>query len=235
MPIPPPTGSVVVLSGAGLSVASGIPTFRGADGLWEGHEVTQVATPEAWHRDATLVRQFYDERRLGVESVQPNPGHAALARLQEAWGAERVVLITQNIDGLLQRAGAPDVIEMHGSLFRLQCERDPRHPTQPAQGEQDPDARCERCGGRMRPAVVWFGEMPRHMDRIQRETSRCEMFLSVGTSGLVYPAAGLVRIARRAGARCVEINPEPSGGPFDREIAEGSETALPRIVDAWLG
>lgn len=224
---------VVVLSGAGLSAASGVPTFRDGDGLWEGHDVTEVATPEAWVRDRTLVRRFYDDRRVACAAVRPNPGHLALARLQEAWGSERVVLVTQNIDGLLRKAGCTDVIEMHGSLWRLRCDRDPAHPRVAVDGRQDPEARCA-CGGWRRPAVVWFGEMPEALERIYEETTGADLFLSVGTSGVVYPAAGLAQIARRAGARTVEVNPRPSGGLFDEVIAEGSETALPRLVDAWL-
>lgn len=228
-----PGGSVVILSGAGLSAASGVPTFRGADGLWEGYEVTQVATPEAWFADPVLVRRFYDARRVACAEVEPNPGHHALARLQEAWGPERVVLVTQNIDGLLQKGGCVEVIEMHGSLFELRCERSEHHHRLPVEREQDPEALCY-CGGRMRPAVVWFGEMPRYMERIHRALMAADLFLSVGTSGVVYPAAGFVALARRAGATCIEVNPEPTGGPFHDVVAEGSETALPALVEGWL-
>lgn len=231
--LPSPDSRVVVLSGAGLSAASGIPTFRGEDGLWEGHDVFSVATPEAWFQDATLVRRFYDARRTACAAVSPNPGHEALAALQAAWGPERVRLVTQNVDGLLQRAGAKEVIEMHGSLWELQCEADPNHPRHPVQGPQDAAGHCPWCHGRLRPAVVWFGEIPRHMDRIHAALVDCDVFVSVGTSGVVYPAAGFVRIARQVGARCIEVNPAPSGGPFDDVVAEGSESALPRLVAAW--
>lgn len=226
---------IVILSGAGLSKASGIPTFRDAGGLWEGHDPMAVATPEAWSADPAMVRRFYDARRLAAAGVSPNPGHQALARLQKALGPERVSLITQNIDGLLQAAGAPDVVEMHGSLHHLRCEGVEEHPWVEIQGTQDPSATCARCRDRLRPAVVWFGEMPRFMDRIQEEVVGCTRFVSVGTSGLVYPAAGLSRIAKMTRATTIEVNPEPSGGLFDAVVAEGSETALPRLVDAWLG
>lgn len=225
---------VVVLSGAGLSAASGVPTFRGAGGLWEGHRVEDVATPEAWRRDPTLVRRFYDMRRVAIAGVVPNAGHHALARLQHAWGAARVTLVTQNIDGLLGLAGAPEVIEMHGALRKLRCDADEAHPWVDVAGAQDTSVRCGVCGGVLRPAIVWFGEVPYALERIAGAVAACDLFVSVGTSGLVYPAAGFSRLARQAGARCVEVNPEPAGGPFHEVIAEGAEVALPRLVDALL-
>ena len=226
---------LVILSGAGLSAASGVPTFRGAGGLWEGHRAMDLATPEAWLHDAELVRRFYDMRRMAVEQVRPNPGHDALVRLQRAWGADRVELVTQNVDGLLGDAGADEVVEMHGSLRRLRCEDGEGHPKVPVRGEQTRDGLCAVCGGRLRPDVVWFGEMPYEMDRIQAALGGCAYFVSVGTSGVVYPAAGFVSAARGQGARCVEVNPDPAGGPFHQVIAEGAETALPRLVEEWLG
>jgi NAD-dependent deacetylase len=226
-----PALPIVVLSGAGLSAASGVPTFRDKDGLWEGHDIQDIATPGAWRRDAELVRRFYDERRLAAATVQPNPGHLALARLQRE--VPGVTMITQNIDGLLGRAGCPDVIEMHGSLWHLRCERSEAHPWEPVTAAQPADARCA-CGGLLRPAVVWFGEMPIALDRIYAAVTRCKTFVSVGTSGLVYPAAGLAAEARAAGAHCIEVNPRPVGGPFHEVIAEGSEVALPRLVGQWL-
>ncbi len=225
---------VVVLSGAGLSKASGIPTFRDADGLWEGHDVTQVATPEAWQRDVDTVRRFYDERRINCASVLPNDAHFALARLQHAVGVARCTLITQNIDGLLQKAAANHVIEMHGSLFRLRCEADSEHPRVGVFGPQNPDQVCKICGARMRPDVVWFGEIPYDMDKIERAVTTCDLFLSVGTSGIVYPAAGLSMLARANGAKTIEINPVPSGGAFDEVVADTAEAAVPRVVGKWL-
>ena len=233
LPSPGPDDRVVILSGAGLSAASGVPTFRGAGGLWEGHDAMQLATPEAWRADSELVRRFYDYRREVVEGVSPNPGHDALVRLQAAWGAERCALVTQNVDGLLGEAGASDVVEMHGSLRRLKCEGTDAHPRIDVRGPQG-DARCAVCGRGMRPDVVWFGEMPYAMDPIQSMLARCGLFVSVGTSGVVYPAAGFVAIAKHFGAVCIEVNPAPAGGPVDAAIAEGAETALPRMVDAWL-
>lgn len=236
---PRPQERVVILSGAGLSAASGVPTFRGPGGWWRGHRATELATPEAWLADRDLVRAFYDTRRLGVVEVAPNPGHHALVALQEAWGADRVTLVTQNVDGLLGRAAVDaglraEVLEMHGALGRLCCERDRhRHPVVAVQGAQDPTATCTRCGAPLRPDIVWFGEVPMHLDEIGQALSRCAVFLSVGTSGVVYPAAGFVDLARRAGARCLEINPEPSGGAFHATRREGAERALPALVAAW--
>jgi NAD-dependent deacetylase len=226
--------SILVLSGAGLSAASGVPTFRDKDGLWEGYEITQVATPSAWFADRELVRRFYSERRLACALVEPNEGHYALARLQGALGTDQVVLVTQNIDGLLQKAGCQEVIEMHGSLWRLRCEDNPRHPTVRFEGVQDGSEACSRCGAALRPDVVWFGEMPYFMDRIGQALPQCRTFLSVGTSGVVYPAAGFVAQASAMGALCIEVNPAPAGGPFHRVIAEPSEAALPKLVNDWL-
>jgi NAD-dependent deacetylase len=226
--------SILVLSGAGLSAASGVPTFRDKDGLWEGYEITQVATPSAWFADRDLVRRFYSERRLACGQVKPNEGHYALARLQDALGVDQVALITQNIDGLLQKAGCLEVIEMHGSLWRLRCEDNPRHPTVSFEGAQDGSESCEHCGAALRPDVVWFGEMPYFMDQIGQALARCGTFISVGTSGVVYPAAGFVAQASAMGSLCIEVNPAPAGGPFHRVITEPSETALPRLVEGWL-
>ena len=221
---------IVVLSGAGLSAPSGVPTFRDADGLWEGHRVEDVATPLAWFRNAELVRRFYDERRLACAAVVPNAGHVALARAQARLGPRQLSLITQNIDGLLTRAGASDVIEMHGSLWKLQCRIDRRHPWHDVSGVQDPEGVCA-CGGALRPAVVWFGEEPLEMDAIVHAVRTCRTFVSVGTSGVVYPAAGLVDIARRAGARCIEVNPRRTGGPFHEVIEASADVALPALFE----
>lgn len=224
---------VFVLSGAGLSKPSGVPTFRDADGLWHGHHLEDVATPEAWERDAELVRTFYDQRRIACALVLPNAGHEALARMQHALSTRRCTLVTQNIDGLLQKAAAEHVVEMHGSLFVLRCENSADHPKVGVFGAQSRERKCA-CGGRLRPDVVWFGEVPYALDTIEQAVMQCDVFISVGTSGVVYPAAGLVQIARKRGARCIEINPAPSGGPFHEVIAESAESALPALVDAWL-
>lgn len=234
MPSPSSPFPIVVLSGAGLSAASGVPTFRDADGLWEGHDILEVATPEGFDRNPALVRRFYDERRVGCAAVTPNAGHMALAELQQTWGPENVALITQNVDGLLDRAGCTDVIEMHGRLNWLRCEDDVEHTKVPITGAQNPYQLCEDCHADLRPDIVWFGEMPYQMERIYQLVAACKTFVAVGTSGVVYPAAGLAREAKARGATTIEVNPQPAGGAFDHVIAEGSETALPRLVKAWL-
>ena len=234
MPDAMQNANIVILSGAGLSAASGVPTFRDANGLWEGHRIEDVATPDAWFRDRELVRIFYDQRRIACASVLPNPGHSALSRLQHAMSDKRVTLVTQNIDGLLQKASAIDAIEMHGSLWRLRCENDATHPRVGVYGAQSRTAKCSVCRGWMRPDVIWFGEIPEYMDRIQEAVSSCSVFVSVGTSGVVYPAAGLVQVAKAHGAHCIEVNPKPSGGGFDEVIAAPSEEALPKLIGQWL-
>jgi NAD-dependent deacetylase len=237
----PDDGLVVVLSGAGLSAASGVPTFRGAGGWWRGHAATDLATPEAFAANPDLVLTFYETRREALREIQPNDGHRALVQLQAALGPERVVLVTQNVDGLLQvaaqEAGLPiDLMEMHGGLWTVRCARNEDHPHLPVERSAlDARGECAVCGAAMRPDIVWFGEMPFHMPRIEAALGRCSLFLSVGTSGVVYPAAGFTAFARSVGAQCIEVNPEPSGGDFHTVIAEGAEVALPRLVEGWLG
>lgn len=230
---------LVALSGAGLSAASGVPTFRGPGGWWRGRDARQLATPEAWAADPELVLAFYGDRRRALAGVRPNDGHRALVQLQAHFGADEVLLVTQNVDGLLQAAavelGLPvQVLELHGGLDRVRCSADPLHPRVPVAAD-DPDARgaCAACGARLRPDIVWFGEVPHHLDAVYARLEGCGTFLSVGTSGVVYPAAGFVAVAARAGALCVEVNPEPAGGPFDLVLPEGAEAALPRLLQAW--
>lgn len=221
---------VVVLTGAGISAESGLPTFRDADGLWEGHRPEDVATPEAFAADPGLVQRFYDARRAALASVEPNAAHRALARLEEHLGDD-FFLITQNIDDLHQRAGSRRVLPMHGRLrsaYCLQCE-ERSHWTGPL-ADQPP---CPACGAReLRPDVVWFGEVPHGLARIEKALEHADLFVSIGTSGVVYPAAGFAMVARAAGARTVELNLEPSDGAalFD-ETRHGPATAL---VPAWV-
>lgn len=236
---PSAAGSVVILSGAGLSAPSGVPTFRDAGGLWEGNRPEELATPGAWARNEALVRRFYDVRRQGTRAARPNAGHEALVRLQAAWGPQRVSLVTQNVDGLIQRAAAQmglpvELVEMHGTNERLRCV-DPRHPEVEAPVGDSVDQRCARCGAALRPAVVWFGETPIDMDQIVAAVVRAEVFIAVGTSGVVYPAAGYGQLAQRRGARTLEINPIPSGVDwFEAVIAQSADQALPDLVSAWL-
>ncbi len=200
---------VVVLTGAGISAESGVPTFRDADGLWERHDPMDIATPEAFSRDPGLVYRFYNARRAQLSVVQPNAAHEALARLQREFQGE-VFLVTQNVDDLHERGGSPQVCHMHGELLAMACTACER--IMRAEGEFDETSSCPACGasGKLRPDVVWFGEIPYHMDEIEARLAACDMFVAIGTSGLVYPAAGFVRRALAAGATTVEINSQLS-------------------------
>lgn len=223
--------SIVVLTGAGVSADSGVATFRGPDGLWEGHRVEDVATPEAFRRDPALVHHFYDERRAKLDTVQPNAAHLALARLDLDWAGD-LLLVTQNVDDLHERAGSKRLMHMHGELKKgwcLAC-----HERFPWTGPMGEAASCPECGriGQVRPDIVWFGEMPYHMERIDRALQGCDLFVSIGTSGAVYPAAGFVQTARYCGAHCIELNLDPSQGSiFFHETRLGRAAEL---VPAWV-
>jgi NAD-dependent deacetylase len=227
----PGTRNIVILTGAGISAESGLATFRAADGLWEGHRVEDVATPEAFRRNPALVHQFYDARRAKLPTVKPNAAHEALARLDAQWPGE-LLLVTQNVDDLHERAGAKRLLHMHGELKRGWCLAcDGRFAWDGDMGEA---AVCPACAapGRVRPDIVWFGEMPYDMDRIEGALRRCDLFVSVGTSGAVYPAAGFVQTARYCGARTLELNLEPSQGSlFFDETRIGMAGEL---VPAWV-
>lgn len=195
-----------VLTGAGISAESGIPTFRGPGGLWQGYRVEEVACPEAWARDPRLVWQFYSMRRKAAAGRKPNPGHYALARLEESLG-ERLLVCTQNVDELHELAGSRRVAHMHGRLFQSRCDRCERAPFEDRNTYEDEVPRCD-CGGRIRPHICWFGEMPYELERIDDELEQCTVFVAVGTSGVVHPAAGLVAQARMRGVRTYYIGPE---------------------------
>ena len=201
---------IVVLTGAGISAESGVPTFRDADGLWEGHRVEDVATPEAYEARPTAVHRFYDARRTALAAVEPNAAHLALARLEEHLGDELLV-VTQNIDDLHERAGSRRVVHMHGELRSALCRGcRSRVPWLEDLGDFPP---CPRCGvSELRPDVVWFGEIPYEMDRILAALGEADVFVSIGTSGAVYPAAGFVQVAVLNGARTLELNLQPSEG-----------------------
>ena len=205
--------TIVILTGAGVSAESGLATFRGPDGLWEGHRVEDVCTPQAFARDPGLVHAFYDARRAKLGTVEPNAAHRALARLDEEWPGE-LLLVTQNVDDLHERAGSKRLIHMHGELAKGWCLR--CHERFPWSGPMGEGAECPACGtsATVRPDIVWFGEMPYEMDRIDEALRRCDLFVSIGTSGAVYPAAGFVQSARYSGARALEINLEPSLGSY---------------------
>jgi NAD-dependent deacetylase len=199
---------VFVLTGAGVSAESGVPTFRDAGGLWERHRVEEVASPEAWAADPGLVWRFYSERRKKAFGIAPNAAHHALARLEDAIG-DRLFLCTQNVDPLHERAGSRRVVHMHGELSKSRCERDHAPPFDDA-GEYLDEAsipRC-RCGGRIRPHICWFGEMPFEMAFILEALSACNVFVTIGSSGAVYPAAGFAERARRSGAKTIYVGPE---------------------------
>lgn len=200
---------IVVLTGAGISAESGVPTFRDADGLWEKHDPMTIATPEAFQRDPALVYRFYNARRSKLAEVSPNSAHESLARLQREFAGD-VFLVTQNVDDLHERGGGGQVCHMHGELLALLCTKcghgDYTHE------DFDASSRCPGCGstGTLRPDIVWFGEFPYHMDEIEARLGGCELFIAIGTSGQVYPAAGFVRLALARGATTVEINRELS-------------------------
>jgi NAD-dependent deacetylase len=201
--------NIVILTGAGISAESGLATFRGPDGLWEGHRVEDVATPEAFARDPAMVQAFYDARRARLAEVEPNPAHAALAQLDAEWPGE-LLIVTQNVDDLHERAGARRVLHMHGELKSAWCLAcDSRLRWEVDLGD---DPACPACGrgGRLRPDIVWFGEMPYEMERIDDALMRADLFVSIGTSGAVYPAAGFVQTARYCGAKTLEMNLDPS-------------------------
>ena len=228
--------NIVILTGAGVSAESGLATFRGPDGLWEGHRVEDVATPEAFVRDPGLVQAFYDARRARLREVEPNAAHRALARFDAEWPGE-LLIVTQNVDDLHERAGAKRVLHMHGELRSAWCLAcDARHSWDGALGDHPA---CPGCGvpGRMRPDIVWFGEMPYGMDRIDRALTRADLFVSIGTSGAVYPAAGFVQTARYCGARTLEMNLDPSLGSYHfHESRTGKAGDLvPAWVDGMLG
>lgn len=226
--------NIVILTGAGISAESGIDTFRGGGGLWEQHRVEDVATPEAFARDPDLVQRFYDMRRAAIQTKQPNPAHEALARLDAEWvghGRGDLLIVTQNVDDLHERAGASRVLHMHGEHLNAWCTAcDTRSRWAGTLLDRPP---CPQCGERaLRPDVVWFGEMPYQMDRIYAALRDADLFVSIGTSGAVYPAAGFVRDARNLGVRTLELNLERSQGSdwfHDTRLGPASV-----IVPAWV-
>ncbi|BCX46416.1 NAD-dependent protein deacylase [Haloferula helveola] len=226
----------MVLTGAGISAESGVPVFRGDDGLWEGHRVEDVATPEGFARDAETVHRFYNGRRARVQEVEPNAAHEALARLAREWSGE-LTLVTQNIDDLHERAGSPDVLHMHGELLKSRCNE--CGAVRSCTGDLSRASICDACEGIdcLRPHVVWFGEMPFHLQEIERALDQADWFVSIGTSGRVYPAAGFVRVAAAAGARTLELNLDPSeqSGVFDESRLGRAGELVPAWVDELLG
>ena len=232
-----PVKSIVVLTGAGISAESGIKTFRDIGGLWENYRVEEVASPEGFAADPALVHRFYNLRRHNLlhGDIDPNPAHKALARLEQEFPGD-FLLVTQNIDNLHERAGSLRMAHMHGEILKMCCSVSGY--VFPIDHDLSVEDRCECCRepGRLRPHVVWFGEMPLEMDRIYNALESCELFISVGTSGNVYPAAGFVQVARAAGAHTVEINLEPSAveSAFHEHIYGMAGEKVPDFTDNLL-
>jgi NAD-dependent deacetylase len=228
--------SIVILTGAGISAESGVDTFRDAGGIWSKVDYRDVATPQGFARNPRLVHDFYNQRRRAMADVAPNAAHVALARLENAFAGD-LLLVTQNIDDLHERAGSSRLIHMHGELSQALCTNCGNRLHWP--GDMDIETLCPACHstGTIRPDVVWFGEMPYHMARIEQALETCDLFVSIGTSGNVYPAAGFVEEARRHRAHTVELNLEPSEGfSLFAEARQGKATeVVPAFVERILG
>ena len=231
--------NIVILTGAGISAESGIDTFRDAGGLWEKHRIEDVATPEAFARDPALVQGFYDARRAALDSVKPNAAHEALARLDAEWPDDEsrsLLIVTQNVDDLHERAGASRVLHMHGRLRSALCVACGARTEWT--GPMIDSPACPSCGApALRPDIVWFGEMPYEMERIYAALAAADLFVSIGTSGAVYPAAGFVQEAAAYGARTLELNLERSEGShwFDESRQGRAGELVPAWVDEMLG
>ena len=235
----PADGNIVILTGAGISKESGIDTFRGNGGLWQGFRVEKVASPHAFHENPSMVHSFYNERKtiLLDEKIKPNAAHAALAKLEECWQG-KVTIVTQNVDNLHERAGSKNLIHMHGELLKALCISCDTVNVWP--DEMNTESECKKCGqvGSMRVHVVWFGEMPLKMKEIEHLLRECDAFLSIGTSGNVYPAAGFVDLVSHYGnAKTVELNIEPSlnADQFSRGIYGAATEIVPQFIDRLMG
>lgn len=228
--------SIVVLTGAGISQESGLDTFRDAGGIWARYDIDDVATPEGFRRNPPLVHDFYNTQRREAAVALPNPAHTALAELERIWPG-RFLLVTQNIDGLHEKAGSKALFHMHGTLDGFLCEACGQRGSWT--GDMSDTSTCPLCDrlGALRPDIVWFGEMPYFMPEIYRALGEADLFLSIGTSGTVYPAADFVREARQAGALTVELNLEASRkghGLFDLEIEGKAGDCVPAFVKDLL-
>lgn len=229
--------NIVILTGAGISAESGIETFRANDGLWMNHKVEDIATPEGFARNPALVQAFYNNRRQQINSgtIQPNPAHLALAELEQQL-PNQVLLVTQNIDNLHERAGSKNLIHMHGELNKVRCTTSKQVFDWTDDVTTDTVCPCCLQTGTLRPDIVWFGEMPMQMETIHHHLEAAHLFISIGTSGHVYPAAGFVEVARLAGAYAVELNLEPSLGNnhFDESIHGLASQIVPEYVRTLL-
>ncbi|MDB6175643.1 MAG: NAD-dependent protein deacylase [Chthoniobacteraceae bacterium] len=228
------TQNIVVLTGAGMSAESGVPTFRGVDGLWEGHHIEEVASPEGFARNPALVHRFYNLRRAALKCVEPNAGHRALAMLESEWTGG-FLLVTQNVDDLHERAGSRKLLHMHGELRKVRCEA--CYAVAVWENDLDAGTVCPACGetGAMRPHIVWFGEIPFEMETIAAALKSADLFLCIGTSGLVYPAAGF---AQRVSNECrlIELNIESTeiSRHFHEHIVGAVSAELPKLVESIL-
>ena len=231
--------NIVILTGAGISAESGVATFRGPDGLWEGHRVEDVATPEAFAADPHMVQEFYDARREAVQEVRPNAAHESIAKLDEHWNGD-LLLVTQNVDDLHDRAGSKRLVHMHGELLSAWCLAcDDRMPWTGDLGIRNGGEvpACPSCKQKLlRPDIVWFGEMPYHLEQIEKAIAHCDLFVSIGTSGAVYPAAGFVRTAGHYGAQTLEMNLDPSDGSiyFNKSLMGKAGDLVPSWVEEIL-
>lgn len=228
--------NIVILTGAGMSAESGVPTFRGVDGLWEGHRIEEVASPEGFARDPELVHRFYNLRRAALNTVEPNAGHLALARLEREWRG-RFLLVTQNVDDLHERAGSEKLVHMHGELRKARCEC--CGAVLSWTKDLSSGTRCPACGeiGGMRPHIVWFGEFPFGMETIMNALNGADIFLCIGTSGVVYPAAGFAQMAAKNRAcRLVEFNIENTeiSRQFRERMVGLVSVELPKFVEQFL-
>ncbi|MGF1755603.1 NAD-dependent protein deacylase [Vibrio makurazakiensis] len=233
-----PYRNIVILTGAGISAESGIQTFRAQDGLWENHKIEDVATPEGFERDPDLVQDFYNQRRLKLQSegILPNSAHNALGELEEKLEG-KVTIITQNIDNLHERGGSKNIIHMHGELLKARCSESNQVIEHKGDIETGELCHCCQIPAQMRPHIVWFGEMPLRMGDIYSSLEEADLFVSIGTSGVVYPAAGFVHDAKMHGAHTIEINLEPSAveSEFEEKRYGKASVEVPRLVNEILG
>ncbi|MFZ8956376.1 MAG: Sir2 family NAD+-dependent deacetylase [Pseudohongiellaceae bacterium] len=227
--------SIVVLTGAGISAESGIETFRAAEGLWANHRVDNVATPEGFARNPQLVYEFYNQRRrqLLTPEISPNAAHSALAKFEHEFDGE-FLLVTQNVDNLHERAGSQNLIHMHGELLKMRCLNSKLVFDVSEDFDYDTHCRCCRSAGNLRPHVVWFGEMPLQMNRINSALENCDMFVAIGTSGNVYPASGFYQTAKIRKASTVELNLERTGSSFDRHVRGPATECVPQFFESLL-
>ncbi|MEE4661836.1 MAG: NAD-dependent deacylase [Halieaceae bacterium] len=227
--------NIVVLTGAGISAESGLGTFRGAGGLWEQHRVEEVATPEAFAADPAMVYRFYNARRAQLAEAEPNAAHRALAEMERRWQGG-FALVTQNVDNLHRRAGSTRVYSMHGELDKMRCQRSGSVLDAPVYFDSEHCCSCCGVAGSLRPHVVWFGEVPLFMDEITALLAHCDLFVAIGTSSTVYPAAGFVALAREAGATTLEINPEPTeaSSRFHHHWRGRATELVPKLADLLL-